>query len=286
MLQIIDSFPEMEALCANQAFDMGHWERYIKGVLPEVYQLCMDDMNWILATGQFTFEADYLPVLQLVFSHSDRRKQTHELFVQLTRGLEGKITQLFGRCPDVNLVFYLGLCNAAGWVTTINQRTHILLGIEKIMELQWDNPGDFLGLLYHELGHAHHMQYGRFSCDMADARRKFLWQLFSEGVALCYEQMLMGSAAYYHKDKNGWKAWCDEHFEQIMQDFTLDLPTMAFDTQRWFGDWVSYQGRGDVGYYLGCRFVQHILKSLSFDQTIKLDIQGIEQFYADFLKTG
>lgn len=43
---------------------------------------------------------------------------------------------------------------------------------------------------------------------------------------------------------------------------------MAFSTQRYFGDWISYQGHGDVGYYLGCRFVHFILSKYLIDDII------------------
>ena len=36
---------------------------------------------------------------------------------------------------DVEIVLYLGLCNGAGWVVTIDNKTYCLLGIEKILEL-------------------------------------------------------------------------------------------------------------------------------------------------------
>lgn len=70
---------------------------------------------------------------------------------------------------------------------------------------------------------------------------------------MCFEQNLIGDAEYYNQDKNGWKTWCDNHFEQIKLDFAHDMKTMSVSNQRYFGDWVSYNGHGDVGYYLGCR---------------------------------
>ena len=76
-----------------------------------------------------------------------------------------------------------------------------------------------------------------------------------------FEQMLIGDPNYYHQNQDGWKSWCDDHFSEIKADFDRDLKTMASDSQRYFGDWVSYNGHGDVGYYLGCRFVRFILSA-------------------------
>ena len=58
---------------------------------------------------------------------------------------------------------------------------------------------------------------------------------------------------------------------------------MTFDNQRWFGDWVNYCGRGDVGYYLGCRFVRFILQSHSFDEILSFEIGQVEEQYQHFI---
>jgi len=61
-----------------------------------------------------------------------------------------------------------------------------------------------------------------------------------------------------------------------------DLPTMSFDNQRWFGDWVSYRSHGDVGYYLGCRFVRFILQQYAFDEILSFEIDQVVALYEQF----
>ena len=86
----------------------------------------------------------------------------HNSFCKVTDGLHEKIIESFGKKIDVDIVLYVGLCNAAGWVTTINGKNVILLGIEKIFELNWYDENSMYGLIYHELGHVYHKQYGMF----------------------------------------------------------------------------------------------------------------------------
>ena len=59
---------------------------------------------------------------------------------------------------------------------------------------------------------------------------------------------------------------------------------MTFTSQRWFGDWVRYEGRGDVGYYLGCRFVRFALRQLSFDELIRADLPLVSELWRSFIK--
>ena len=59
---------------------------------------------------------------------------------------------------------------------------------------------------------------------------------------------------------------------------------MTLATQRWFGDWVEYDGHGDTGYFLGARFVQKIMEEHSFDELIIFDIDEVRAQFEDFLK--
>ena len=103
-----------------------------------------------------------------------------------------KLTKVFGKSADADIVLYIGLCNGAGWVTKIQERTTVLLGIEKIIELDWCGKDDMIGLMIHELGHVYQSQYGSLSYQENSMAEKLLWQLFTEGVV----QNTDGSIAY------------------------------------------------------------------------------------------
>ena len=160
----------------------------------------------------------------------------------------------------------------------------ILLGIEKMMELNWCSLDDMYGVIYHELGHVYQAQFGILKRTFDHGADTFLWQLFIEGVAMYFEQSLVGKADYYHQDKGGWKTWCDNHLEQIKADFTRDLKEMTFANQRYFGDWAVYNGHHDVGYYLGCQFVRHILSVYELDEIICFDIDMVKDSYKQFVQ--
>ena len=138
----------------------------------------------------------------------------------------------------------------------------------------------------HELGHVYHKQYGRFHQQSDSSSRNFVWQLFTEGIAMYFEQELVKDCRYFHQDVGGWLSWCESHFQQILADFYNDLPTMTRSNQRYFVDWVSSHGNGDVGYYLGTRFVQQLYGKYDFDRIINLDMESVYREYIVFVESN
>ena len=282
-MKITDTISRIPALYENGAFSLARWDEYARSIHPDLPALCHDDVDECLATGQYSWEKDYLPVLGAVMTDSEKRAAAHASFLAAVSGLEEKIAAAFGRVPDIEIIFYAGLCNGAGWVTPLGGRTVILLGLEKIMELNWHDEDTMLGLIYHELGHVFQAQFGVLERDLPEGRQSFLWQLFTEGVAMVFEQEVAGQPEVFHQYDGEWKDWCGGHFTQIVRDFTADLPGMTQASQRWFGDWVQYEGRGDVGYYLGCRFVRFILEKYAFAEILSFDIDQVEALYGQFI---
>lgn len=283
-MRIINTYPNMLDSYEGTAFIIEKWKHYIDSLLPNASLLFISDMEKCLKTAQVSWEKDYLPVLNAVALNEELRNKTQNSFCKATENLERTINDKFGKTLDVNIVFYLGLCNAAGWVTEYEGHRTVFLGIEKIMELNWCSIDDMYGLIYHELGHVYHAQYGIMHRTFDNKVESFLWQLFTEGIAMCFEQTLVGDPDYYHQDKAGWKKWCEGHFEEIKADFNHDLKAMTVKSQRYFGDWVEYNGHGDVGYYLGCKFIQYILSMYKFDEIICFDIDKVTRLYKQFIQ--
>lgn len=285
MIKIVDTYPQIGSLFENGVFQRVNWEVYINSVYVNSAHVFIDDLNECLDGGNYTYEKDVLPILNAVCKHPELER-LHTSFCKITEGLNDKVIECFGRELDIDIVLYVGLCNGAGWVTNINGRDVILLGVEKILELNWCDINAMRGLVYHELGHVYHKQYGRFHQQSDSSSRNFVWQLFTEGIAMFFEQELVKDYNYFHQDVGGWLSWCESHFQQIPADFYNDLPTMTRSNQRYFGDWVSYHGKGDVGYYLGTRFVQKLSRNYDFDRLINLDIDSVYQEYVFFVESS
>ena len=282
MIKIIDTFPQLGGLFEDNTFQLERWEQYINSIYEGCAEIFKDDMNEYLEGGEYTYEKDFLPIINDVWKNP-KLDILHDSFLAVTDQLDRKIRECFGVELDVEIVLYLGLCNAAGWVTTMNGKDVVMLGVEKILELNWHELDAMYGLVYHELGHIYHKQFGVLERHSDDPRRDFVWQLFTEGIAMYYEQALVGNFDFYHQDVNGWKNWCDENFWQIASDFCADLPTMTRLNQRYFGDWVNYHGYGDVGYYLGTRFVHYLLESHELSRLIHMEITEVYETFVKFV---
>lgn len=278
MIKIIDTLSQINSLFDDRTFNVDKWENYINSIYDKSAEIFKNDLNEYLDSGNYIYEKDILPIINAVYENTSLQILKAS-FYKVTDKLNDKIKKHFDNELDVDIVLYLGLCNGAGWVNNINGRAVILLGIEKILELNWCDEDSMYGLIYHELGHVYHKQYGEFEQHSEDNERNFVWQLFNEGIAMYFEQILVGDTNYFHQNKNGWLDWCEENFQQIVANFYSDLPTMTRFNQRYFGDWVDYYGRSDVGYFLGAKFVQHLCDKIGFEQLIEM---GIDEIYQEF----
>ncbi len=241
MIRIIDTYEEIRKLLAHGSFDRNRWEEYIKTVSPELLDRLKED------SAGYDFESQILPVLNGVFARPERAEEAHRSFQKVTK-------KLCLRQVDSAVVFYLGLCNGAGWATELEGKPAVLLGLEKIVELGWGDERNMIGLVYHELGHNWHFQNRHAKAWGGTPKEKALWQLYTEGVAMCFEQNLCGEPHFYHQDRGGWLNWCRGHESMLAAAYRDRLETG--DVQDFFGDWCSFEGRSDTGYYLGGELVR------------------------------
>ena len=282
-MNIINTTSYIEDAYISGHFDLSKWKDYMDKCVPGAKDICFNDMMDCINEG-YTWEKDFLPILDSVYSNPDKRDKAIDTFTKVTENLEDRIYEVFHRSIDVDIYLYLGLCNGAGWVTDVSGKTSILLGLEKIIELDWCDVNSMNGLIIHELGHAYQNQYGILKITTDSLQDKFLWQLFTEGAAMTFEQEIIGDSNYYHQDKNGWKDWCDNNYEFIIKSFFADIKTMTRENQRYFGDWVNFEGYGDVGYYLGTRFVRFMMETNSFDNIIQYKLDKVKEECRKFLK--
>lgn len=124
---------------------------------------------------------------------------------------------------DINIILYLGLCNGAGWATTLDGKNTVLLGVEKIIELDWGDETNMRALILHEIGHLWHKMNGNLYIPDFTKRRKAIQQLYQEGVAMVCEHILCGDDDFYHQDKDGWLDWCHENETEIKRNISAVL---------------------------------------------------------------
>ncbi len=247
-MNVIDTFSTIHECFVDNAFSIDRWEKYCISISDELPNKLKADIS------DLDFSNDILPLLNEVIKNFDKLETAHDNFIYLTDGLQERLMNILQYDLDVSIVFYMGLCNGAGWATTLNGHNAVLLGIEKIIELSWYNKADLAGLIYHELGHIWH---NTVRSNDSIFSNNSLWMLYREGIAMYIEQLIIGNAGFYHQDKNGWLPWCQSNFKQILKDF-LYAVNNSEDTKDFFGDWNNYQGKSDVGYFLGCEIIKQL----------------------------
>lgn len=257
-MRIIDTFPTISTCFRDGRFSLDAWRAYAAHIDPDLPHICLEDIR------AYDFPTQVLPVLQAYYARPDQARQAHEAFLLHTRTMEEKLTRI--HLPvDATVILYLGLCSGAGWALTLHDEPVVLLGLEKILELGWQDEAAMAALIDHELGHLWHDQHRSAPPFPSPA----LWQLYTEGMAMYFEQRLAGDAKYFHQNKNGWLPWCEANRDALLTEY-LRRANANESVQDFFGDWCSYQDHSDVGYYLGSALVWQLAQSRSPEQLAEL----------------
>ena len=275
-MRIVNTFDQIQNCFMNHVFDLDCWRKYTKAFSQELSEKCETD-----AKG-YNFEKDILPVINRVQQNKEEALLANASFVAVAKQLDHRISELFPKAPELDILFYLGLCNGAGWATTLDGRDAILIGLEKILELGWQNESSMQALIFHEVGHIWHKTYGVFSPETRTKGEASLAQLYQEGIAMVCEQILCQHADYYHQNQNGWLNWCVSNQREIKQEFLRRIDS-NLSTQDFFGDWCNYQKHSDVGYYLGCEFVKHLQRQHSLVEIANLDSKQLNRHFRAFV---
>ncbi len=256
MINIIDSYSEILKM-TEKPFDMERWKKYCNSISPEITKKCLKD------SAEFNFNAQCLTVLNNALSKLSDLNETHEQFLLLTNELDSKAKKCFNCEINADIVFYIGLCNGAGWATKINKKPTILIGAEKILELNWQDKISMAGLIYHELGHLLHFQNRtRISFKGTNSA---IWQLYTEGMAMFAEQNLIGNPSFFHQYDEKWLSWCKNNEKRMMNEYLKRIKENK-SIQDFFGDWHNIEGYSDVGYYLGSAIIKRLSINKSYKQ--------------------
>ena len=271
---IRNTIPQIKAAFPDGAFDLARWRQYANGISPTLAQKCLDDI------AGYDFQKEIVPVVQWALTQD--LSPLARSFAAAVSAWEANASSLFSAEPEITVVLYLGLCSGAGWATQLDGRPAVLLGVEKILELNWQSEQDIKGLLFHELGHLWHQQRHDLSRNTEDVRQRAVLQLYREGVAMVCEQILCGDETFFHQDKDGWLDWCTENFPVIRADFRRRLVN-GDQVQDYFGDWCSFRGHSDVGYFLGCMFIKHLRLTYDLQEIAALPYDTLERELFRFL---
>ena len=250
------------------------WLTHIRKTMPDLESLCIEDSQ------SYDYQTQVYPIMKKAWLDRLIIDEVRETFNLLSGFIEKRFTEAFGDL-EVTIVLYPGLCNGAGWVTPIDENMHILLGIEKIVELKWTSMEKLFDLINHELGHVLMINARKKGEEAYPTEpSKSVFQLFSEGVAEYVSQTLSPNENIRGK---AWGSWCQASHDRIAETFLLRLEDKA-STQDFFGDWVTLFGKSDLGYYLGQQFLNSLLDKWSLEEVLVLPIETLHDALLIYLK--
>lgn len=275
-MQVINTYPQIQKYFFAGQFDIYTWRNYANEISPQLASLCEND------SADYHFDKQVLPILNAALNDKQKMHITNESFIRVTNQLSNNISRLFDKEIELDIILYLGLCNGAGWATSLDNKNVILLGIEKIIELNWYDEKSMRGLIFHEIGHIWHNTYGKMLPYAASNERQ-IQQLYQEGVAMVCEQILSRDDMHFHQDENGWLAWCQKHEKELKKEYLNRIHALQ-STQDFFGDWCKFQGYSDTGYYLGCQFIKYLEKKYKLVQIANLPSDVLLREFEIFAK--
>lgn len=267
-MRVIDTYNEIKLLFSQKEFNLELWQKYANSISPSLRQKVESDAS------AYDLAKQVFPVINYALNNITKLEEMHNSFISTTQQLKNTFIEVFKNDLDVDIILYLGLCNGAGWATSLDGKKTILLGVEKIIELDWCDFESMSSLIYHELGHIWHDVVGNLSLKTENQSEKSVWQLYQEGVAMYCEQLLANNFSFYHQNKDEWLKWCVENKDNLFTEYLRRVDN-GESTQDFFGDWCNYQGYSDVGYYLGCEFVKRLLKKYSLTEIANLSIETL-----------
>ena len=275
-MKIINTCDKIKSVFSD-GFSIDLWRKYAEEISKELPSKCEKDAK------EYDFNKSVLPVLEAALNE-EKLDFVSKNFQSVIDTLNDNLSKLFDAEPDINIILYLGLCNGAGWATTLDGKDTVLLGIEKIIELDWGDETNMRALILHEIGHLWHKLNGNLHIPEYTKRRKGIAQLYCEGVAMVCEHILCGDDEFYHQNKDGWLDWCYKNENQIKREYLRRLDKKE-SVQDFFGDWCSYNGYSDVGYFLGCRFVRYLMKTHSLKDIANMKYRVLNKKFTEFANT-
>ncbi|MCH5315880.1 MAG: hypothetical protein J1E81_08200 [Eubacterium sp.] len=272
-MKIIDTYSDIFKAYENGSFNKDLWDHYASSAFPGLKNKIEKDFSRVAE-----YKDKIYTILNNVQKNIEAAEMAHKSFINTTKNLSVEIKNKFNVDLDVTIILYLGLGNGAGWATTINNQKVVLIGLEKVIELGWCSESDMQALIYHELGHIYHFLFEHKNL-IITKRGKSIQQLYREGIAMVFEQTLCDDTNRYHQNTNGWLDWCLDNDKLIKTDYLKRIKNKK-SVQHFFGDWCSFMGYSDVGYYLGTAFVRFLMNDYSLQEIASMNLNTVlKHFY-------
>ena len=187
---------------------------------------------------------------------------------------------LKGENVPLRVIIHHGLGNSAGSVSLIDGELCLLFGVEKIVSLSWDKKARVADLVAHEYGYIVHSFVRKEELEpYQDFRRKWIFRMYIEGLALAIEDCLVGR----EKSSPEWFSLGVKQTKELKKLFVNSLESEDPTIQDFFGDWFPVLGMYEAGYFLGYMVVKNWRKTYTLREIMKFSYEKIEEDCIKFL---
>ncbi len=224
--------------------------------------------------------------VERVFVYNDefvlRMNTVSDLINQISSSFEKKLISYYGRIDnETYIIIYHGLGNAAGRFDTYQSKNAIMFGVEKIVELNWDNQAKLEDLFAHEYTHLVHQEVrGENLEPFQDFFRKNIFRLYTEGLATYAEMIFNGR----EKIEKNWYESATLVKNQLKKEFLKRLRNHDETCNDFFGDWYPVMGITEAGYFLGSEIIKKIIGDYHISDIMKLEYSEIEKLFLNYLQ--
>jgi len=184
---------------------------------------------------------------------------------------------------DVTFVIYVGVGCGAGWATTYNGKSAVLLGLENIAEEKWHTQRKLKGLIAHEVGHLVHMSWRGEQQIFEEAEKDPTSQLYIEGFAQRCEHIILEKETWHMAKNREWLNWCKRHKRLLAKEFLKRIERQE-QAKEFFGSWFSIRGKKQTGYFLGHEFIRALEKAMCLKEVALLKAEDVRKLGMKFLK--
>lgn len=245
-------------------------------VAPTLKELCIQDYHSMDQSWETIAK-------ERVFSrtHQDYVKMTrvHQRLKSLIPLMKLSFESFYDELNHIRIVLYHGLGNSAGWATHYHNVPAILLGIEKIAELDWISDEELKRLMAHEYVHLVHQHLRKDAWEFKSSYEEAVMRLYLEGLASYYEMIL----AEVPPRVTRWEQRCKTVEPILKANYMQVLAEEGKDFNAFYGDWHQVEGLSDTGYYLGKQLIAMLLEEETFQTIAKAPFETIESWVHAYL---
>lgn len=274
-MDIINAFKDYKPLSYKAEDLLTYWLHYMDAY-PQLKKKSMqaygDQWETIGLEKVFRYQKEDIKIMY----------QVADDLVSIIKKVEEKAAKFFSlsQVPVSRWIIYHGLGNQAGGYQSDTDK-QLIFGLEKIVELGWQNHKKLSDLVAHEYAHFlhDHLRSNDFSLTR-DFHQRWTFNLYIEGLATYAENMMYGR----RHAMPVWYERCIKQEASFKGIFLKRLKERDPKIQEMFGDWYPVLDTIESAYFLGMRMIEQWHKHTPLDQIMIADQLSIERQMNRYLK--